>query len=209
MTPGRRVQCEELTKGKGRDDRGPRNRSSWSSASSSSIRRARLIRPSSSARRFDAGLAWVHYPVGCGGRGADPKQHRVVQEALDDAGAPSSFALNPIGIGMVGPTIAQHGTATQRARYLRPLFTAEEIWCQLFSEPGAGSDLASLANASRVRRRRVGCQRSEGVDLTRPQGALRTSAGAHRRRRAEEPWPDDVPRRHARARVSTHDPCAR
>ena len=68
-----------------------------------------------------------------------------MEEALDDAGAPSSFALNPIGIGMVGPTIAQHGTAPQRARYLRPLYTAEEIWCQLFSEPGAGSDLASLA----------------------------------------------------------------
>src|SRR6185437_16531025 len=84
--------------------------------------------------RFDAGLAWVHYPVGCGGRGADPKQHRAVEEALDDAGAPSSFALNPIGIGMVGPTIAQHGTAPQRGRYLRPLYTAEEIWCQLFSE---------------------------------------------------------------------------
>ncbi len=95
--------------------------------------------------RFDAGLAWVHYPVGSGGRGADAEQHRAVEEALDDAGAPSSFALNPIGIGMVGPTIAQHGTATQRDRYLRPLFTAEEIWCQLFSEPGAGSDLASLA----------------------------------------------------------------
>jgi alkylation response protein AidB-like acyl-CoA dehydrogenase len=95
--------------------------------------------------RFDAGLAWVHYPVGSGGRGADPEQHRAVQAVLDDAGAPSSFALNPIGIGMVGPTIAQHGTAIQRDRYLRPLFTAEEIWCQLFSEPGAGSDLASLA----------------------------------------------------------------
>jgi alkylation response protein AidB-like acyl-CoA dehydrogenase len=95
--------------------------------------------------RFDAGLAWVHYAVGCGGRNADPKQHRAVEEALNDAGAPSNFALNPIGIGMVGPTIAQHGTATQHARYLKPLYTAEEVWCQLFSEPGAGSDLASLA----------------------------------------------------------------
>src|SRR3954469_1986790 len=50
--------------------------------------------------RFDAGLAWVHYAIGCGGRNADPKQHRAVEEALNDAGAPSSFALNPIGIGM-------------------------------------------------------------------------------------------------------------
>jgi alkylation response protein AidB-like acyl-CoA dehydrogenase len=95
--------------------------------------------------RFDAGLAWVHYPAGCGGLGADPGQHRLVVERLDDAGAPSNFALNPIGLGMVGPTLVHHGTDEQRRRYLRPLYTAEEIWCQLFSEPGAGSDLAGLA----------------------------------------------------------------
>jgi len=95
--------------------------------------------------RFDAGLAWVHYPVGCGGLGADPEQQRVVEELLAAADAPSSYPLNPIGLGMVGPTIAHHGTEAQRARYLRPLYSAEEVWCQLFSEPGAGSDLASLA----------------------------------------------------------------
>jgi alkylation response protein AidB-like acyl-CoA dehydrogenase len=95
--------------------------------------------------RFDAGLAWVHYPVGCGGLGADAGQHTLVVAALDVAGAPSNFARNPIGLGMVGPTIVHHGTAAQRARHLRRLFTCEDIWCQLFSEPGAGSDLAGLA----------------------------------------------------------------
>jgi len=95
--------------------------------------------------RFDAGLAWVHYPEGCGGLGADPEQHRLVVERLNAAGAPSNFSRNPIALGMVGPTIARHGTEAQRVRYLRRLFTCEDIWCQLFSEPGAGSDLAGLA----------------------------------------------------------------
>ena len=96
--------------------------------------------------RFDAGLAWVHYPVGCGA-GAAPIRSNTAwwKRRSTTPGRRRSFALNPIGIGMVGPTIAQHGTAAQRARYLKPLYTAEEVWCQLFSEPGAGSDLASLA----------------------------------------------------------------
>jgi alkylation response protein AidB-like acyl-CoA dehydrogenase len=95
--------------------------------------------------RFDAGLAWVHYPEGCGGLGADPQQHRFVVEQLERAGAPSNFPINPIGLGMVGPTIVHHGTDEQRQRYLRRLYTCEDIWCQMFSEPGAGSDLAGLA----------------------------------------------------------------
>ena len=52
---------------------------------------------------------------------------------------------NPLGYGMVAPTIVVHGTEDQKSRFLRPLFTGEEIWCQLFSEPGAGSDVAALA----------------------------------------------------------------
>ncbi len=95
--------------------------------------------------RFDAGLAWVHTPSGCGGLGADPVQHRLVTDRLEAAGAPTNFPRNPIGLGMVAPTIVGHGTDEQRQRFLRPLFTTEEIWCQLFSEPGAGSDLAGLA----------------------------------------------------------------
>jgi len=95
--------------------------------------------------QFDRGLAWVHFPRNCGGLGVSPSLQGRVLTALREAGAPSGGWANPIGHGMVAPTIAVHGTDQQKARYLRPLFTNEEIWCQLFSEPGAGSDVASLA----------------------------------------------------------------
>jgi alkylation response protein AidB-like acyl-CoA dehydrogenase len=75
----------------------------------------------------------------------DPDTQAELERELRAAGAPDPFVRNPIALGMVAPTIRHHGTASQRERLLRPLFTGEEIWCQLFSEPGAGSDLASLA----------------------------------------------------------------
>jgi alkylation response protein AidB-like acyl-CoA dehydrogenase len=94
--------------------------------------------------RFDAGLAWVHYPVGLGGLDAPRALQAVVDAELEAAGAPDN---NPrrigIGLGMAAPTILRFGTAEQRERFLRPLWTGEEVWCQLFSEPGAGSDLAA------------------------------------------------------------------
>ncbi|HZU74364.1 MAG TPA: acyl-CoA dehydrogenase family protein [Acidimicrobiales bacterium] len=95
--------------------------------------------------QFDLGLAWVHFPVGYGGLGVSPGHQATVMEALDRAGAPHNMARNPIGVGMAAPTVLTHGSDDQKSRYLRPLFTCEEIWCQLFSEPGAGSDVASLA----------------------------------------------------------------
>jgi alkylation response protein AidB-like acyl-CoA dehydrogenase len=96
--------------------------------------------------RFDAGLAWVHYPEGRGGLGAPRALQTVTDKAFAAAGAPSNDpANNVIGLGMAAPTILAFGSAEQQERWLRPLWTGEEIWCQLFSEPGAGSDLASLA----------------------------------------------------------------
>ena len=95
--------------------------------------------------QFDLGLAWVDYPEGCGGLGVSPKLQALVVNRLYEAGAPSARFRNPIGVGHAAPTIAVHGTDDQRTRYLRPLFSSEEFWCQLFSEPGAGSDLANLA----------------------------------------------------------------
>jgi alkylation response protein AidB-like acyl-CoA dehydrogenase len=96
--------------------------------------------------RFDAGLAWVHFPVGLGGLDAPRELQAVVEAEFALAGAPDN---NPrrigIGLGMAAPTVLVHGTAEQRARWLRPLWTGEQVWCQLFSEPGAGSDLAALA----------------------------------------------------------------
>jgi alkylation response protein AidB-like acyl-CoA dehydrogenase len=96
-------------------------------------------------RQFDLGLAWVHFPEGHGGLGLSPKLQKLVNETLGAAGAPRAGALNPIGHGMGAPTIVTHGSETQKRRYLRPLFTNEEIWCQLFSEPAAGSDVAGLS----------------------------------------------------------------
>jgi len=95
--------------------------------------------------RFDAGLAWVSYPVGLGGLGAPRALQPVVDAELAAAGAPDNEPLRiGIGLGMAAPTILRHGTDEQRKRFLRPLWTGEEVWCQLFSEPGAGSDLAAL-----------------------------------------------------------------
>jgi len=95
--------------------------------------------------QFDLGLAWVHFPEGRGGLGLNPKLQNLVNERLAKAGAPSAYARNPIGYGMGAPTVVTHGSDAQIERYLRPLFTGEEIWCQLFSEPGAGSDVAGLS----------------------------------------------------------------
>ncbi|GAA4887986.1 acyl-CoA dehydrogenase family protein [Saccharopolyspora cebuensis] len=96
--------------------------------------------------RFDAGLAWVHFPAGLGGLDAPRELQPVVDEAFAAAGAPdNSPRLNSIGLGMAAPTILRFGTPEQQQRFLRPLWTGEEIWCQLFSEPGAGSDLAALS----------------------------------------------------------------
>ena len=96
-------------------------------------------------RQFDLGLAWVHAPVGCGGLGVSPGLQRTSNEILYGAGAPVAAFRNVIGHGMGAPTIITHGTEAQKRRYLRPLFTGEEVWCQLFSEPGAGSDVAGLS----------------------------------------------------------------
>jgi alkylation response protein AidB-like acyl-CoA dehydrogenase len=95
--------------------------------------------------QFDAGLAWAHFPVDEGGLGGDPGDQLHVLQRMAEVGAPSAAGRNIIGYGMVAPTIVAHGTPEQKQRFLRPLFTGEEIWCQLFSEPGAGSDVAALS----------------------------------------------------------------
>ncbi|MBE9375539.1 acyl-CoA dehydrogenase family protein [Saccharopolyspora sp. HNM0983] len=96
--------------------------------------------------RFDAGLAWVHFPAGLGGLDLPREQQQVVEEEFAAADAPDNNPrLNTIGLGMAAPTILGFGDDEQRRRFLRPLWTGEEIWCQLFSEPGAGSDLAALS----------------------------------------------------------------
>ncbi|HEY5886067.1 MAG TPA: acyl-CoA dehydrogenase family protein, partial [Acidimicrobiales bacterium] len=95
--------------------------------------------------RYDAGLAWVHFPEGFGGLGVRPKLQAVVERRLREAGAPPPADTLFFGLALAGPTVVTHGSDDVRHRLLRPMFTGEEVWCQLFSEPGAGSDLAGLS----------------------------------------------------------------
>ncbi|MFL6117404.1 MAG: acyl-CoA dehydrogenase family protein, partial [Catenulispora sp.] len=96
--------------------------------------------------RFDAGLAWLHYPPGLGGQSLPRDRQPVADKAFAEAGAPDNTPRRiGIGLGMAAPTILAFGTDEQKRRWLRPLWCGEEVWCQLFSEPGAGSDLAALA----------------------------------------------------------------
>lgn len=92
---------------------------------------------------YDAGYAGLHWPADVGGRGATPTQHLIYLEETERAGAPYVGA-NFVGLLHAGPTIAAEGTEQQRRRWLPPILRGEEVWCQGFSEPEAGSDLASL-----------------------------------------------------------------
>ena len=97
-------------------------------------------------KQFDLGLAWVQYPEGAGGLGINPKYQLLVTEILREQGISQQNRIaNILGIGMASPTIIEYGTPEQISKYLRPMFTTDEVWCQMFSEPGSGSDLASLS----------------------------------------------------------------
>ncbi|AWH00617.1 acyl-CoA dehydrogenase family protein [Rhodococcus ruber] len=91
---------------------------------------------------FDAGYGGMSWPKEYGGQAADPIRKAIFTEEMDRVGAPER--LNTIGEDFAGPTIIDFGTPAQKERFLRPILTGDEIWCQLFSEPEAGSDLASL-----------------------------------------------------------------
>lgn len=94
-------------------------------------------------RLAEGGWGAPGWPVEYGGRGAGPFENHLIAQELALAGAPGSVAV--IGTGWAGPAIIAHGTAGQKERFLPPILNGDEIWCQLFSEPNAGSDLAALS----------------------------------------------------------------
>ena len=106
----------------------------------------------------EAGLAAVTWPAEYGGQGLGPLHQVVVNQEIGRAGVPGIFDV--IGVGMLGPTIIAHGDEDQKQRHLGPMLAADEVWCQLFSEPAAGSDLAGIQ--SRARREDDGGWRLSG-----------------------------------------------
>ncbi len=97
------------------------------------------------SRQYDLGLAWLGFPEGYGGLDLPPGLQREVDRRLGEAGARSPAAREFFGLTMAGPTVVTHGSDDLRDRLLRKTFTGEVSWCQLFSEPGSGSDLAGLS----------------------------------------------------------------
>src|SRR5438046_2568336 len=93
-------------------------------------------------RLSSAGYVGLLWPSDYGGRGARPTEQAILNQELARARAPQ--LLNRVGVNNTGPTLIAHGTEAQKRRFLPPILSADEIWCQLFSEPGAGSDLAAL-----------------------------------------------------------------
>ncbi len=91
---------------------------------------------------YDAGFVGMGWPKQYGGQDARPMEQAIVADEMARANAPST--VNGLGISIVGPTIIHHGTHEQKDRFLKKILMADEIWCQLYSEPNAGSDLASL-----------------------------------------------------------------
>ena len=90
----------------------------------------------------EGGLAGATWPKEYGGQGIGPVESVVISQEMQEAGVPG--ILDVIGVGMLGPTIIAHGTEEQKQRYLGPMLHGDEIWCQMFSEPAAGSDLAAV-----------------------------------------------------------------
>ncbi len=95
--------------------------------------------------QYDHGLAWVHFPEGRGGLGVAPSLQSRVDARLRQAGAKAPDSRHFFGLTMAGPTVVTNGSEDLQDRLLRRMFTGADSWCQLFSEPGAGSDLASLS----------------------------------------------------------------
>ena len=96
---------------------------------------------------WDAGLARVQFPVGKGGLELSPSMQGAVEKAIRDAGRSfAALSINTIGIGMGLPTVLTYGSDEHHDKHLKKIFTGEDFWCQMFSEPSHGSDVAGLSS---------------------------------------------------------------
>ena len=157
---------------------------------------------------YDAGYAGIHWPVEHGGQGLTPEHQAAWLIECAVAGVPP--VLNMVGLVLAGGALLRYGTPEQQAQHLRATLAADHVWCQLFSEPGAGSDLGSLTHACRARRRPLHRQRPEGLVLGRAGQQLGHPHGPHRPRRGQArrhlvlPLPDG-PARHRGAPAQADD----
>ena len=140
-------------------------------------------------------MAW---PEEYGGRGASHIQQMIYREEASLAGAP----MDVQGAGMVGPCLMLHGSDAQKREFLPPIANADMVWAQGYSEPGSGSDLASLQTRARPRWRRLRDQRAEDLDLRRPPSRLDPRAHPHQPRRAQASRHLLLPGRHEVAPAS-------
>ena len=125
-----------------------------------------------------AGFVGLSWPEAYGGAGLSSAAEAVLAEELAGTGMPE--LINRIGVYMIGPTLMDMAVEEQRRRYLPGMLDASELWCQGFSEPDAGSDLAAVRTRARPRRRRLRAQRAEGLDVAGRHRALVRGARAHR-----------------------------
>ncbi len=152
----------------------------------------------------EAGYLTPHWPPPHG-LAADAVTQLVIDQELAAAGVERPDLK--IG-GWAAPTIIAHGNDAQRERFVRPTLLGELTWCQLFSEPGAGSDLASLRTRAEHGRGRLAAHRPEGVDVARPRGRLGDLPGPDGPGRAAAPGDLLLPARHGGPRASTSGRCA-
>ncbi len=150
------------------------------------------------ANKAREGYAGINWPKEYGGRGGTPTQKAIYDEEMARADAP--VTVNTLGLTFLGPTVMAIGSDAQKRDIIKPMLHNEVIWCQGFSEPGAGSDLASPHHPGDRRGRPLGRQRAEGLDHQRAARRPDVRARAHRPAIAAPPRHLDAADRHARRR---------